>query len=86
MNLMPPEKAEISRVQRHILSEKPRITKFNINWDSKAENEIPSYNNFMFDNMNKNDKQDLFNEQNQNQNSNIKSNFITTNSDNCTNK
>lgn len=60
MNMNPPDQVEISRIQRSILFEKPRITKFNIDWDSNVKSVIPSYNNFMFDNMNKSDKVDLF--------------------------
>ena len=29
----PPAKADISRLTRHILAEKPRVTKFQIDWD-----------------------------------------------------
>jgi len=62
MNLNPPDTVDIARIQRNILYEKPRITKFNIDWDSNIKSTIPSYNNYMFDNMNKNEKQDLFTE------------------------
>ena len=62
MNLNPPDTVDISKIQRNILYEKPRITKFNIDWDSNIKNVIPSYNNYMFNNMNENDKQDLFQE------------------------
>jgi hypothetical protein len=50
MNLNLPETVQIDRVIRNVLSDKPRITKFNINWDSEVNN-IPSYNNYnyMFD-------------------------------------
>ncbi len=50
MNLNLPEKVLIDRLVRNILSDKPRITKFNINWDSEVTN-IPSFNNYnyMFD-------------------------------------
>jgi hypothetical protein len=64
MNLNPPDKVDISKLQRNILFEKPRITKFNIDWDSNIKTTIPSYNNFMFDNMNKNEKIDLFSDSN----------------------
>lgn len=47
MNLNPPEVPQIDRILRNVLSEKPRITKFNIDWDGSV-NIIPSYNNFMF--------------------------------------
>lgn len=53
MNLNPPEKVDQSRIIRSLLADKPRITRFNIEWDNsddkinnndnKAENE-----NFMF--------------------------------------
>ena len=42
--LDPPEKVVIEKVYRYILHDKPRITKFNINWDSESEN-IPSFSN-----------------------------------------
>ena len=53
MNLNPPEKVDQNRIIRSLLADKPRITRFNIEWDNsddkinnndnKAENE-----NFMF--------------------------------------
>ena len=53
MNLNPPEKVDQSRIIRSLLADKPRITRFNIEWDNsddkinnndnKVENE-----NFMF--------------------------------------
>jgi hypothetical protein len=64
MNLNPPDTVDIPKLQRNILFEKPRITKFNIDWDSNIKNTIPSYNNYMFDNMNETEKQDLFTEVN----------------------
>lgn len=42
--LNPPEDILIDKVYRYILHDKPRITKFNINWDS-ASNDIPSFSN-----------------------------------------
>ncbi len=33
MNENPPAEPEISRLTRHILVERPRVTKFNIQWD-----------------------------------------------------
>jgi histone chaperone ASF1 len=43
------EEIDIEKVNRYILHDKPRITKFNINWDSNVDN-IPTYSNFgMFD-------------------------------------
>jgi hypothetical protein len=47
MNLNPPENVEIEKIIRSTLADKPRITKFNIDWDSNT-NVIPSYTNFMF--------------------------------------
>lgn len=49
MMITPPETVQIDKVVRSILSDKPRITKFNINWDSEVSS-IPTYNNhnFMF--------------------------------------
>ena len=35
MNYNPPEKIEINHLIRSILAEKPRITKYDINWDSE---------------------------------------------------
>lgn len=52
MNLNPPVLPEIEKLERHILADKPRITKFNIEWDDKNNHqEIPTYNNYnyMFD-------------------------------------
>ncbi len=47
MNMNPPETVEFTKILRNILSDKPRVTKFNIDWDSLV-NVIPSYNNYMF--------------------------------------
>jgi hypothetical protein len=49
MNFNPPETIQIDHIVRSVLADKPRITKFNINWDSDV-NIIPSYNNhnYMF--------------------------------------
>ena len=47
MNLNPPEIIQLDKILRSILSDKPRITKFNINWDSDV-NVIPSYNNYNY--------------------------------------
>ena len=33
----PPEKPDITRLTRHILVEKPRVTKFQIQWEDPAE-------------------------------------------------
>ena len=35
MNESPPSKPDISRLTRHILAEKPRVTKFQIDWDEQ---------------------------------------------------
>ena len=43
--LSPPEEPELDKITRYILHDKPRITKFNINWDSCVDN-IPSYSNY----------------------------------------
>lgn len=48
MNLNPPEIVDIQRVMRNVLCDKPRITKFNIDWDSNVNVIQTSYNNFMF--------------------------------------
>ena len=42
MNESPPARPDISRLTRHILAEKPRVTKFQIDWDEQpmmAKNE-----------------------------------------------
>ena len=36
MNDNPPAQTDISRLTRHILAEKPRVTKFQIDWDLNA--------------------------------------------------
>ena len=38
MNESPPQYPDISRLTRHILMEKPRVTKFQIDWDDMAQN------------------------------------------------
>ena len=51
MNLNPPEKVEQSRIIRSLLADKPRITRFDIEWDSedKVDNcENKENENFMF--------------------------------------
>lgn len=47
MNLNQPEQVQIDHVVRSILAEKPRITKFNIDWDNETK-QIPTYNNFNY--------------------------------------
>lgn len=42
LNDNPPEDIQIDKITRYILSDKPRITKFNINWEDSSE-PIPSY-------------------------------------------
>jgi hypothetical protein len=78
MNLNLPEKVLIDRLVRNILSDKPRITKFNINWDSEVTN-IPSFNNYnyMFDEGKKTSEniQNNFFHQNQNQINNMQTVF-----------
>ena len=38
MNDNPPARPDISKLTRHILAEKPRVTKFQIDWDDQPEN------------------------------------------------
>lgn len=38
MNEQPPQHPDISRLTRHILFEKPRVTKFQIDWDDMPQN------------------------------------------------
>lgn len=47
MNLNPPETIQVDNIVRSILADKPRITKFNINWDSDVS-VIPSFNNYNY--------------------------------------
>ncbi len=47
-NITPPEQVQLDKLKRHILFDKPRITKFNISWDQQ-KTQLASYNNFMFD-------------------------------------
>ena len=37
MNESPPQHPDISRLTRHILMEKPRVTKFQIDWDDMPQ-------------------------------------------------
>jgi histone chaperone ASF1 len=37
LNENPPQRPEISRLTRHILAEKPRVTKFQIDWDEMPD-------------------------------------------------
>ena len=37
MNENPPPRPEIPRLTRHILAEKPRVTKFQIDWDDMSD-------------------------------------------------
>jgi hypothetical protein len=49
-NISPPEEIQLDKLKRHILFEKPRITKFNIPWDQEKPAEASGFNNnFMFD-------------------------------------
>jgi hypothetical protein len=79
MNLNPPDTIFIDRVVRSVLADKPRITKFNINWDSDIKN-IPSYNNynFMFGDL-KNSSENFENNLFINQNNNNINNFTNLN-------
>ena len=43
MNLNPPEKVDKNRIIRSLLADKPRITRFDIEWDN--ENNIEKVNN-----------------------------------------
>ena len=57
MNIQPPEQVQIDRVVRSLLAEKPRITKFFIDWDgskdtSKPTGNIEPNNRFMFEKVN----------------------------------
>lgn len=47
LNQNPPEEVMIDYVKRSLLADKPRIFKFNIDWNSTNGN-IPSYSNYMF--------------------------------------
>ena len=53
MNLNPPEKVDKSHILRSLLADKPRITRFDIDWDNEVvnknyEHEKDSNENFMF--------------------------------------
>ena len=53
MNLNPPEKIQINHIIRSLLAEKPRITRFDIDWDNEPEDrniekEKFTNENFMF--------------------------------------
>ena len=49
-NVSPPEEIQFDKLKRHVLFEKPRITKFNISWDQTKPAEASGLNNnFMFD-------------------------------------
>ena len=53
MNLNPPEKVQIEHIIRSLLAEKPRITRFDIDWDNEPEDkniekEKYTNENFMF--------------------------------------
>ena len=63
MNLNPPEVIEMDRVVKNILSDKPRITKFTIEWDCTV-NSIPSFTNSSIENVQQTniDNNLLFNE------------------------
>jgi len=40
MNENPPARPEIARLTRHILAEKPRVTKFQIDWDDMPDEQL----------------------------------------------
>lgn len=40
MNENPPAQPMIERLNRHILAEKPRVTKFQIDWDDMPQNQM----------------------------------------------
>ena len=44
MNENPPMKPDISRLTRHILAEKPRVTKFHIDWDDMPLQQVSNEN------------------------------------------
>jgi len=44
MNENPPAHPDISRLTRHILAEKPRVTKFHIDWDDMPAQQIMDEN------------------------------------------
>ena len=53
MNLNPPEKVDTSHILRSLLADKPRITRFDIDWDNECmnknnEQEKDNNENFMF--------------------------------------
>jgi histone chaperone ASF1 len=54
MNNNPPEEVQIDKLIRNILADKPRITKFNIDWDS-TDNVVPTYSNYMFNDKKENE-------------------------------
>ncbi len=84
-NITPPEQVQLDKLKRHILFDKPRITKFNISWDQQKSHVDQSYNNFMFDeNYHNNKIQNEFknidyNSYNQNNNANSFQNALMLN-------
>ncbi len=40
MNENPPTRPDIARLTRHILAEKPRVTKFQIDWDDMPDDQL----------------------------------------------
>jgi len=65
MNLNPPENIDINHVVKNILHDKPRITKFNIEWDC-AVTAIPSFTNFTNDNQSESENNKNFINENSN--------------------
>lgn len=43
----PPEKVDLSKISRNILSEKPRVTRVPIRWDNLDENPEPVQDEFI---------------------------------------
>jgi hypothetical protein len=78
MNLNPPETPISEKIERHTLADKPRITKFNIDWDNTVNN-IPSYSGYMFNNNDNN--QDINNINQENNNGNYINNVTNTQED-----
>ena len=62
MNLNPPEKVNKDHIVRSLLADKPRITRFNIDWDKEPENkdfeqEKEIKENYLFKNIKKDGQQ-----------------------------
>jgi histone chaperone ASF1 len=86
MNLNPPENIDINNVVKNILHDKPRITKFNIDWDC-AVTAIPSFTNFTNDNQSEFENNKNFINENSNHMNNLNyrmggNNYFDTNQQN----